>query len=63
MARLRVCKNGNIYKSVNCDVIHGSCAEINTTRRRNKIFFGFVFCIVFCGGVWYNGVNNKNSEV
>lgn len=22
-----LCKNGNIYKGVNCDGIHGSCAE------------------------------------
>lgn len=24
------CKNGNIYKGVNCDGIHGSCAEYIT---------------------------------
>ena len=42
-----LCKNGNIYKSVNCDVIHGSCAEINTTRRRNKIFFGLLFVEIY----------------
>ncbi len=24
------CKNGNIYKGVNCDGIHGSCAEVVT---------------------------------
>lgn len=26
-----LCKNGNIYKGVNCDGIHGSCAEYITT--------------------------------
>ena len=25
-----LCKNGNIYKGVNCDGIHGSCAEYIT---------------------------------
>lgn len=25
-----LCKNGNIYKGVNCDGIHGSCAEFIT---------------------------------
>lgn len=25
-----LCKNGNIYKGVNCDCIHGSCAEYVT---------------------------------
>lgn len=25
-----LCKNGNIYKGVNCDGIHGSCAEYVT---------------------------------
>ncbi len=25
-----MCKNGNIYKGVNCDGIHGSCAEYIT---------------------------------
>ena len=25
-----ICKNGNIYKGVNCDGIHGSCAEYIT---------------------------------
>ena len=25
-----LCKNGNVYKGVNCDGIHGSCAEYVT---------------------------------
>ena len=25
-----LCKNGNIYKGINCDGIHGSCAEYIT---------------------------------
>ena len=25
-----LCKNGNMYKGVNCDGIHGSCAEYIT---------------------------------
>ena len=25
-----LCKNGNVYKGVNCDGIHGSCAEYIT---------------------------------
>ena len=30
VGRAVLCKNGNIYKGVNCDGIHGSCAEYIT---------------------------------
>lgn len=32
------CKNGNIYTGVNCDGIHGSCAEYNISI---YLLFGF----------------------
>ncbi len=31
-----LCKSGNIYKGVNCDGIHGSCAEYSLSLTRTK---------------------------
>lgn len=43
------CKNGNIYTGVNCDGIHGSCAEYNLSI---YLFFGY-FLLILSRTVFY----------